>query len=159
MHSFERLGYPFAQNTNSCERLGHPFAQNTNLFERLYYPFAQNTNSFKRLHYPFAGNSNLFKRVGHPFAGNTVLLDQKHDCNNYSGIGCIFSFTVFTSVVRDHFLCFINIVTFFDCVILLYLCLKPYNVVAITTTGRKFQMINSRVVLPFWRHVCFTREN
>ena len=93
LHSFERLGYPFAQNTNSFEQLGHPFAQNTNLFERLYYPFAQNTNSFKRLHYPFAGNSNSFKRVGHPFAGNTVLLDQKHDCNNYSGIGRIFSFT------------------------------------------------------------------
>ena len=34
-----------------------------------------------------------FERVGHLFTGNTVLLDQIHDCNNYSGIGHIFSFT------------------------------------------------------------------
>ena len=77
--------------------------------------------------------------------------------NNYSGIGRIFSFA-FLHVVRDHFLCFINIVAFFDC-ILLYLSQKPYNIVAITTAGRNFQMVNSRVVLPFWRHVCFTRDS
>ena len=68
-----------------------------------------------------------------------------------------FLFHIFTLVVRDHFLCFINIVAFFDCVILLYLCQKPYNIVAITTAGKNFQMINSKVVLPFWRHVSHVR--
>ena len=94
-------------------------------------------------------NTNSFKRLGHLFTRNT---------NSFEWLD-YFLFHVFTSVVRDHFLCFINIVAFFDCGILLYLCLKPYNVVAITTAGRNFQMINSRVVLPFWRHVCFTRKN
>ena len=105
--SLERLGHPFARNTNSFEWRGHPFTRNTNLFKRLGqsfawntnsfeqldYPFAQNTNLFKQLDYLFAGNSNSFERIGHLFAGNTILLDQIHNCNNYSGIGRIFSFT------------------------------------------------------------------
>ena len=135
LHPFEQLGHPVARNTNLFERLGHPFAWNTNSFEWLGHPFTWNTNSFKRLGHLFTRNTNSFEWLDY------------------------FLFHVFTSVVRDHFLCFINIVAFFDCGILLYLCLKPYNVVAITTAGRNFQMINSRVVLPFWRHVCFTRKN
>ena len=78
----------------------------------------------------------------------------KCTCNNYSGTRCVFSFAFLHQLSGITFFVSLNIIVFFDCVILLYSCLKPYNTFAINNHRKKLPDDKQQSVLPFWRQSC-----
>ena len=65
---FERLGHPFARNSQ-FEWLPHPLVRNISPFERFSYAFVRNIKPFKRLGHPFVEDLSPFERLGHLYYG------------------------------------------------------------------------------------------